>query len=182
MTAMLIIYWRQATARSWRAQAASRSNLFSILPEPLFGSSLSENLMLRGTLKSASDRRQYAINSSAVSVFSAFFHDAIALAEHDDAGLLVFDLMFGDVGEAHDGEDVTFFSLEGSCVVEDDLARTGIAGDGVGLEAISVCHIAAQDALVRYESALLHQVGGDGQAAFVLQIAVCDCGAVNLRF
>ena len=59
---------------------------------------------------------------------SAFLHDAIALAEHDDAGLPVFDLMFGDVGEAHDGEDVTCFSLEGSRAVEDDLARTGIAG------------------------------------------------------
>jgi hypothetical protein len=34
--------------------------------------------------------------------------------------------MFGDVGEAHDGEDVTSFSLEGSRAVEDDLARTGI--------------------------------------------------------
>ena len=36
---------------------------------------------------------------------SAFLHDAIALAEHDDAGLPVLDLMFGDMGEAHDGED-----------------------------------------------------------------------------
>ena len=60
---------RQATARSWRAQAASRRSLFSILPEPLFGSSVWENSMLRGTLKLARDRRQYAINSSAVSVF-----------------------------------------------------------------------------------------------------------------
>ena len=31
---------------------------------------------------------------------SAFLHDAIALAEHDDAGLPLLDLMFGDVGEA----------------------------------------------------------------------------------
>ena len=106
----------------------------------------------------------------------------IALAEYDDARLPVFDLMFGDVGEAHDGENVTSFSLEGSRTVEDDLARTGIAGDGVGLEAISVCHVAAQDALIRDEPAFLHQVGGDGQAAFVLQIAICDCGAVNLGF
>ena len=92
---------------------------------------------------------------------SAFLHDAIALAEHDDAGLPVLDLMFGEVGEAHDGEDVTSFSLEGSRAVEDDLARTGIAGDGVGLEPIPVCHVAAEDALVRYERAFLHQVGGD---------------------
>jgi len=90
--------------------------------------------------------------------------------------------MFGDVGEAHDGKDVISFPLEGSRAVEDDLARTGIAGDGVGLEAISVCHIAAQDALVRYEPAFLHQVGRDSQAAFVLQITICDCGAMNLRF
>src|SRR5437660_11771955 len=33
----------QATARSCRAQAASRRTLFRILPEPLFGSSVSEN-------------------------------------------------------------------------------------------------------------------------------------------
>jgi len=121
-------------------------------------------------------------DSVSVRLNSAFLHDAIALAEHDDAGLPVLDLMFGDVGEAHDGEDVTSFSLEGSCAVEDDLARTGIAGYGVGLKAISVCHIAAQDALVSYEPAFFHQVGRDGQAAFVLQIAICDCGAVNLRF
>src|SRR5437763_3380148 len=67
---VLIIYIRrQATARSWRAQAASRRTLLRILPEPLFGSSVSENSMLRGTLKLASDRRQYAISSSAVRVF-----------------------------------------------------------------------------------------------------------------
>ena len=84
-----------------------------------------------------------------VQLNSAFLHDAIVLAEHDDAGFPVFDLLFGDVGEAHDREDIASFSLEGSCAVEDDLARTGIAGDGVGLEAISVCHVAAQDALVR---------------------------------
>ena len=113
---------------------------------------------------------------------SAPLHDAIALAEHDDAGLPVLDFMLGDVGEAHNGEDVTSLSLEGGRAVEDDPARTGIAGDGIGLKAISVCHIAAQDALVRYEPAFLHQVGGDGQAAFVLQIAICDRGAVNLRF
>ena len=124
----------------------------------------------------------WPFDTVSVRLNSAFLHDAIALAEHDDAGLPVLDLMFGDVGEAHDGEDVTSFSLEGSRAVEDDLARTGIAGDGVGLEAISVCHIAAQNALVRYEPAFLHQVVGDGQAAFVLQIAICDCGAVNLRF
>ena len=45
---------------------------------------------------------------------SALVHDAIALAEHDDARFPVLDLMFGDVGEAHDGEDVTSFSL-GDC-------------------------------------------------------------------
>src|SRR3954447_6239138 len=106
----------------------------------------------------------------------------LRLASTMTRGFQRWTLCFGDVGEAHDGEDVTFFSLEGSRAVEDDLPRTRIAGDGVGLEAISICHIAAQDALVRYESAFLHQVGGDGQAAFVLQVAICDCGAVNLRF
>ena len=40
-------------------------------------------------------------DSVSVRLNSAFLHDAIALAEHDDAGLPVLDLMFGDVGEAH---------------------------------------------------------------------------------
>ncbi len=65
-------------------------------------------------------------NTVSVRLNSAFLHDAIALVEHDDAGLPVLDLMFGDIGEAHDGEDVASFSLEGSRAVEDDLARTGI--------------------------------------------------------
>ena len=65
-------------------------------------------------------------DSVSVRLNSTFLHDPIALAKHDDAGLPVFDLTFGDVGEAHDGEDVTSFSLEASGAVEDDLARTGI--------------------------------------------------------
>jgi len=44
-----------------------------------------------------------------VQLNSAFLYDAIALAEHDDAGLPVLDLTLGDVGEAHDSEDVTSF-------------------------------------------------------------------------
>lgn len=47
----------------------------------------------------------------AVLLNSAFVHDAIALAEHDDAGLPVLGLMFGDVGEAHDGEDSACMEL-----------------------------------------------------------------------
>ena len=40
-------------------------------------------------------------DSVSVRLNSAFLHDAIALAEHDDAGIPVLDLMFGDVDEAH---------------------------------------------------------------------------------
>ena len=78
----------QATARSWRAQAASRRSLFSILPDPLFGSSVCENSMLRGTLKLASDRRQYAINSSAVSVFPGLrTTTAFTISPHFGSGI-----------------------------------------------------------------------------------------------
>src|SRR5438105_5168982 len=86
---VLIIYKRHATARSWRAQAASRRTLFRILPEPLFGSSVSENWMLRGTLKLASDRRQYAINSSAVRVFPGLrTTQAFTISPHFGSGIL----------------------------------------------------------------------------------------------
>src|SRR6266446_7722136 len=86
--AHLYIYKCQATARSWRAQAASRRTLLSILPEPLFGSSVSENSMLRGTLKLASDRRQYAINSSAVRVFPGLrTTQAFTISPHFGSGI-----------------------------------------------------------------------------------------------
>jgi hypothetical protein len=79
--------------------------------------------------------RSCPFETVSVRLNSAFLHDAIALAEHDDVGLPVLDLMFGDMSEADDGEDVTSFSLGSSRFVE-DVARTGIAGDGVGVEAI----------------------------------------------
>src|SRR5437016_9572156 len=79
---------RQATARSWRAQAASRRTLLRILPDPLFGSSVSENSMLRGTLNLASDRRQYAINSSAVRFFPGLrTTQAFTISPHFGSGI-----------------------------------------------------------------------------------------------
>ena len=56
------------------------------------------------------------------------------------------------------------------------IVRLAGVGQGAAQRELSawVDHIAAQDALVRYKPAFLHQVGSDGQAAFVLQIAICD--------
>ena len=41
---------RQLTARFWSTQKRSRSIRFSILPEPLFGRSVSDSSMRRGIL------------------------------------------------------------------------------------------------------------------------------------
>src|SRR5438874_6393922 len=77
-----------ATARSWRAQAASRRTRFRILPEPLLGSSVSENSMLRGTLKLASESLQYAVNSSALSVFPGLrTTQAFTISPHFGSGI-----------------------------------------------------------------------------------------------
>ncbi len=62
------------------------------------------------------------------------------------------------------------------------MAGTWIPGNCVRFEAVSVCRIAAEYPLVWYKSAFRHQVGGDGQTAFVLEIAICNNGTVNLRF
>src|SRR6476646_3975518 len=49
-TAPALLAPLQLTARSWLDQKCSRRTLLSILPEPFFGSSLSENSIRRGTL------------------------------------------------------------------------------------------------------------------------------------
>ena len=42
-------------------------------------------------------------------VHSAFVHNAIALAEHDDAGLPPLDPSFADMGETHNRKQVALF-------------------------------------------------------------------------
>ena len=95
--------------------------------------------------------------------------------------LPAFDHSAANLRETHDGKQVALLSLERSGPIENDLAGTWIAGNGVGLEAISVYHIAAQDALIRNEPTFLHEVQGDGQTAFVADIATGNRGSVDLR-
>jgi len=107
--------------------------------------------------------------------------DAVAPAEHDDTRFPPFDHSAANLRETHDGKQVALLSLERSGPIEHDLAGAWIAGNGVRFEPISVCHIAAHDPLVGNESTFLHQIQGDGQTAFVANIATRNRGSMDLR-
>ena len=63
--------------------------------------------------------------------------------------------------------------------IEDHLSVTPFAGDGVGLEAIAVGEVAANDTFVREKVHLVHQVGIDGETALVLDVCIGDQRAMN---
>lgn len=108
--------------------------------------------------------------------------DAVVLAEDDNLRLPLGRLLFADGGKAHDGEAVASFAEVRGGAVQDNLTRAGFAGDDVGFKPVAVGRVAAQDALVGPQTGSLHQIRRDGQAAFVIHVAVGDGGAVNLRF
>src|SRR5207237_5289094 len=60
--------------------------------------------------------------------------------------------------EGHDGQPVTDPGQVRHCAVQFNGAGAPFARDGVGFEALAVCEVAAQDALVRQQADLVHQV------------------------
>jgi len=84
--------------------------------------------------------------------------------------------------QAHDGEDVTCFPWKAAAPFGTICPNRDRRGWRRSQSDFRLPYCSPQMPLVSYEPAFLHQVGRDGQAAFVLQIAICDCGAVNLRF
>src|SRR3954468_17295587 len=106
-----------AIRRAGRAAGLIRASMSSVCIRISFSSFQSQTSQktlrfLAGcAFHSGGNSRFVPIDTRSVRLNSAFLHDAIALAEHDDAGLPVLNLISGDVGEAHEGEDVTSFSL-----------------------------------------------------------------------
>ena len=73
--------------------------------------------------------------------------------------------------------------LEQRCsAIQFDRARASRPGNGVGLEALTVCHVAAEDSLILMHSHPIHQIQIDREAAFIIHAASGDRGAMNLRF
>src|SRR5437763_9047427 len=83
--------------------------------------------------------------------------------------------------EGHDGQPVTDPGQVRHCAVQFNGTRAPFARDGVGFEALSVCEVAAQDALVGQQADLVHQVLRDREAAFVIEARAGHLRAMNLR-
>jgi hypothetical protein len=65
--------------------------------------------------------------------------------------------------------------------IQDDGSGATLARDDIGFKAVAVGEIAAKDALVGIKPGFLHEIRGDGNAAFVVHIGSGDRCAVNLR-
>ena len=88
--------------------------------------------------------------------------DGVVFAKDDDAGLVVGAGFLVEQAEGHDSQPVTRLAKVRRGSIEDHLAVTPFAWDGVGLEAIAVGEVAANDTFVREKVHLVHQVGIDG--------------------
>lgn len=118
--------------------------------------------------------------ASGVETFGA--QNLIFLVEEGNAGVVGGCFGFGELAEGHDGEAVTDFSEVGGGSIELDGARAFRAVDDVGFEALSVGHIADENAFVRQKSDEFGQVGSDGQAAFIVHGGIGDGRLVQLGF
>jgi hypothetical protein len=105
--------------------------------------------------------------------------DGIFFVEHDDAREPI--VSFGEVeeDEAHDDESIAYFAEVRCSAVEDDGAAAMGAWDSVGFEAMTVGEVAAEDAFVGEEADAFHEVGGDGEAALVIEAGGGDFSAVD---
>ncbi len=124
----------------------------------------------------------YVVGADTHGLDASFAGDLVIFVENDDTGLPVGGLGGVREGEVHDCEGVAGFSEVCGGAVEDELAGLSGAGYGVGFEAGAVGHISHEDSFVGEEADFFHEVGRDGEAAFVIDASACDSGAVDLGF
>jgi hypothetical protein len=83
---------------------------------------------------------------------------------------------------AHDRQPVTDFAEMRGGSIQNDRFRATLRRDGIGLEALSIGQIAAENPFIREKPALFHEGGIDTEAAFVIEAGACHAGAMNFRF
>src|SRR2546425_9293570 len=83
--------------------------------------------------------------------------------------------------ETHDRDAVANFSEMRSGAVEFDDSALCIAVDCIGLEPLTVAQVANENFFVGNQANELSQIGGNREAAFVLQARAGDSRAVNFR-
>lgn len=82
----------------------------------------------------------------------------------------------------HDGDEVTFADEMGRRSVDDNLAGTFHTFDDVGLETRTIGDGRDKDFLAHPEVSRPHEIGGNGDAAFVFDVGISDSGAMEFGF
>src|SRR5207248_7104552 len=84
--------------------------------------------------------------------------------------------------ETHDRDAVVNFSEVGSGSVEFDDSALCFSVDCIGLEPLAVAQVADENFFVGNQPNEFSQIGGNREAAFVIQTSAGDSSAVNFRF
>lgn len=90
--------------------------------------------------------------------------------------------LLGVEGEGHDGDDLAGADEVGGGSVDDDVTGFGFAGDNVGFESSTAGDAGDENFFADPEVNGLHEVGGNGDAAFVIDVGIGDSGAVDFGF
>ena len=90
--------------------------------------------------------------------------------------------LFGVEGEGHDGDDLAGADEVGGGSVDHDVTGFGFAGDDVGFESSTAGDAGDEHFFADPEVNGLHEVGGNGDAAFVIDVGIGDASAVDFGF
>jgi len=82
----------------------------------------------------------------------------------------------------HDGYPVAGADQMSGGPVHDNLSAVCWPGDNIGFQPLAIGDRGDQDLFPFPQVDLFHEIGGDGDAAFVIDIGVSDGGAMKLGF
>ncbi len=105
-------------------------------------------------------------------------HHLVALIEQQtlgDDGILAF-------APGHDGDAVAGVDKMGGSAVDNDLSRAARAGDDVGFQACAVGDGGHQHFFAHPEVGFFHEIGRNGDAAFIGDVGIGDGGTVEFGF
>ncbi|CAN5743338.1 hypothetical protein BH11VER1_BH11VER1_40620 [soil metagenome] len=82
----------------------------------------------------------------------------------------------------HDGDKMSFADKMGGGAVDDDVTGAFDAFDDVGFESRTVGDGGDEHFFAHPEVGGPHEIGGDGNAAFVFDVGISDSGAMKFGF
>ena len=100
----------------------------------------------------------------------------------DNLGLELAALFGGDDGIGHDDDDVAHLDLACRSTVQADGTAAALAGDGIGVQSLTVVNVYDLDALALDDAGGIQEVLVDGDAANVVEVSIGHRHTVNLGF